>query len=191
MATKEVPSVSAICDLPTYNITDRTDYPPIIHPEDERERDESAAPEPTFIYIGEYASKVAYFNPLRQSIMLGDVYGDEFTEDAYLAAPQAESLEDHIRALIETAQEEDVEFSLSRQALGLLSGELLADGEWLPEQQAKVYLLRTVFGIERQRTATVMGIAPSTVDSHLRAATSKVEAAKQLTDALHDIQELL
>lgn len=184
-----MPSVSTIRDLPTYNITGHTDYPPIIRPEDARKREESEVPEPTFIYIGEYASKAAYFNPLRQSIMLGDVYGDEFTEDAYLEAPQAESLEDHIRILIETAREEDVEFSLSRQALGLLYGEMLGDGEWLPEQQAKVYLLRAVFDIERQRTATVMGIAPSTVDSHLRAATRKVEAANQLTDALHDIED--
>jgi len=191
VAIKEVPSVSAIRDLPAYTVTDRTDYPPIIHPRDDREIDETEEPEPTFIYIGEYAGKAAYFNPLRQSIMLGEVYGDEFTEDAYLEAPQAESLEDHIRNLIETAQEEDVEFSLSRQALGLLYGDLLAEGEWLPEKQAKVYLLRTVFGIDRQRTAAVMGISPSTVDSHLRAVTPKVEAAKNLTGALHDVEDLV
>lgn len=186
-----MPRVAAIRDLPAYNVTDRTDYPPIIHPGDDREIDESEEPEPTFIYIGEYAGKTAYFNPLRQSIMLGEVYGDEFTEEAYLEAPQAESLEDHIRNLIETAQEEDVEFSLSRQALGLLYGDMLAEGEWLPEKQAKVYLLRTVFGIDRQRTAAVMGISPSTVDSHLRAATPKVEAAKNLTGALHDLEEMV
>jgi len=183
--------VSAIRDLPAYNVTDRTDHPPIIDPGDDREIDDSEEPAPTFIYIGEYAGKPAYFNPLRQSIMLGDVYGDEFTEDAYLEAPQAESLEDHIRTLIETAQEEDVNFSLSRQALGLIYGDILAEGKWLPEQQAKVYLLRRVCGIDRQRTATVMGISPSTVDSHLRAVTPKVEAAKNLTGALHDLKDLV
>ncbi len=184
-------SVSAIQDLPAYNVTDRTDSLPIIHPRDDREIDESEEPEPTFIYIGEYAGKIAYFNPLRQSIMLGDVHGDEFTEDAYLEAPHAESLEDHIRNFIDTAQKKDVEFSLSRQALGLLYGDMLAEREWLPEKQAKVYLLRTVFGIGRQRTAAVMGVSPSTVDSHLRAVTPKIEAARNLTGALHDLEEMV
>ncbi|SEO40109.1 Sigma-70, region 4 [Halorientalis persicus] len=183
--------MSAIQDLPTYDITDRNDYPPIIHPRDGRDLADSEEPEPTFIYIGEYAGKAAYFNPLRQSIMLGEVHGAAFTEDAYLEAPKAESLEDHIRNLIDTAQEENVEFALSKQALGLLYGDLLARGEWLPEKQAKVYLLRRVFDIERQRTATVLGISPSTVDSHLRSVTPKVEAARNLTEALHDLEDLV
>jgi hypothetical protein len=182
-------SVSTTQDLGSYTVTGPTDFPPIIYPEDDREIDESEEPEPTFIYIGEYAGKPAYFNPLRQCIMLGEVYGDEFTEEAYLEAPEAESLEDHIRNLIETAQEEDVEFSLSRQALGLLYGDMLAEREWLPEKQAKVYLLRAVFGVDRQRTAAVMGISSSTVDSHLRAARPKVEAARNLTGALDDLED--
>ncbi|MCU4800299.1 sigma-70 region 4 domain-containing protein [Halobacteria archaeon HArc-gm2] len=182
--------MSTIQDLPSENITSEDTHPSIIRPEEEREIDESAEPEPTFIYVGEYAGKAAYFSPLRQSVVLGEVRRGEFTEDGYLPAPDAERLEDHLRNFITTARDEDVEFSLSKQAAALLYGDLLAESEWLPEKQAKVYLLRSVFGIDRQRTATVLGIAPSTVDSHLRAVTPKVNAAKDLTTALQDLRNL-
>lgn len=181
--------MSVIQDLPTHNATDRKDSPPIIRPVDDREVDDSEVPEPTFIYIGEYADREAYFNPLRQSIMLGEVHGDAFTEEAYLEAPEAESLEDHIQHFLSTAEEENVEFTLSKQALALLIGERISEKGWLPEKQAKVYLLRRVFGVERQRTAALLDIAPSTVDSHFREATSKVDAMMQFSELLEDLEE--
>jgi hypothetical protein len=161
--------------------------PPIIRPDDERDVDDDSEPAPRLIYIGEYAGKSAYYSPLRQSIMLGTVHGDNFTEEAFLDAPNAESIDDHIEHFVETATTEDVEYTLSKQAAGLLLAKRVADAGAMPEGQARAYLLRDVFDVSRQDTATILGVKPSTVDTQRNAGKEKAELAALLTNVLKEI----
>jgi hypothetical protein len=158
--------------------------PPVIRPADEREIDDDSQPAPRLIYIGEYAGKSAYYNPLRQSIMLGEVHGDTFTEEAFLDAPNAESIDEHIEYLVATATKEDVEYTLSEQALGLLIAKRIGEAEAMPKGQAQAYVLRDIFHVPRQDTATILGVKPSTVDTQRTAGEEKAELAALLTEGL-------
>lgn len=172
---------------PPVNVTADHGKPPVIRPADERELDDDSQPAPRLIYIGEYAAKSAYYSPLRQSIMLGTVHGDTFTEEAFLDAPDAEDIDEHIEHLVATATEEDVEYSLSKQALGLLLAKRIAEAGAMPKGQASAYLLRDVFNVSRQDTATILGVEPSTVDTQRMAGKEKAELAALLTRGLDEI----
>lgn len=63
----------------------------------------------------------------------------------------------------------------------------LVDADLLAERQAEAFVLREVEGVGREEAAERMGIATSTLDKHLGAARSKVEAAKQTVDLLEDL----
>jgi len=173
--------------VPSVNVAADHGTPPIIYPSDERELDDDSQPAPRLIYIGEYAGKSAYYSPLRRSIMLGTVHGDSFTEEAFLDAPDAEDIDEHIEHLVTIATREDVEYALSQQALGLLVAKRIADADAMPKGQARAYLLREIFDVARQDTATILGVTPSTVDTQRRAGKEKAEHAALLTHGLDAI----
>ena len=185
MSTKSPPSDV----VPSVNVTVDHEKPPVIRPDDERDLNDDSHPAPHLIYIGEYAGKSAYYSPLRQSIMLGTVYGETFTEEAVLDAPAAESIDIHIEHLVAAARSEDVDYTLSQQALALLIAKRIADAGAMPKGQAKAYLLRDVFNISRQDTATILGLTPSTVDTQLAAGRKKADLAALLTHGLDEITD--
>lgn len=179
---------SSTFDLPPpANVATDHGNPPIIRTTDERELDDDSQPGPRLIYIGEYAEKSAYYSPLRQSIMLGTVHGDTFTEEAFLEAPDAENIDDHIEHLVATATEEDVEYALSKQALGLLIAKRIAETGAMPKGQARAYLLRDIFNVPRQDIAVILGVKPSTVDTQRSAGKQKAKLAALLTRELDEI----
>lgn len=185
MSTKSPPSDV----VPSVNVTVDHGKPPVIRPDDERDVNDDSQPAPRLIYIGEYAGKSAYYSPLRQSIMLGTVHGDTFTEEAVLDAPAAESIDTHIEHLVATARSEDVNYTLSQQALALLIAKRIADAGAMPKGQASAYLLRDVFNISRQDTAAILGVAPSTVDTQRTAGKEKADLAALLTRGLDEITD--
>jgi predicted DNA-binding protein (UPF0251 family) len=63
----------------------------------------------------------------------------------------------------------------------------LAAAGLLTEQQARVYLLRDVEGLERRGAAEWLGVTPSAVDQHLAAAREKIEAARTTVDVAAEI----
>jgi hypothetical protein len=179
---------SSTFDLPSpVNVTTDHGNPPLIRPDDERELDDDSQPGPHLIYIGEYAGKSAYYSPLRKAIMLGTVHGDTFTEEAFLDAPDAENIDDHIEHLVATATDAEVEYSLSKQALGLLVAKRIAEAGAMPKGQARAYLLRDIFDVSRQDTATILGVKPSTVDTQRMAGKEKAERAALLTHGLDEL----
>lgn len=173
--------------VPPVPVTENHGNPPVIRPADERELDDDSEPAPRLIYIGEYAGKSAYYSPLRRSIMLGTVHGGSFTEEAVLDAPGAKDIDEHIEHLVATATDEGVEYTLSKQALGLLVAKRIADANAMPKGQARAYLLRDIFDVSRQDTATILGVAPSTVDTQRTAGKEKTERAALLTRGLDAI----
>jgi len=175
--------------VPSVNVTVYHGKPPVIRPDDERDVNDDSQPAPRLIYIGEYAGKSAYYSPLRQSIMLGTVHGDTFTEEAVPDAPAAESIDAHIEHLVATARSEDVNYTLSQQALALLIAKRIADAGAMPKGQASAYLLRDVFNISRQDTAAILGVAPSTVDTQRTAGKEKADLAALLTRGLDEITD--
>jgi hypothetical protein len=188
--------VSAINRLSSYGVTDSDAVPPLVSshgtaaPDEENDAAvDDEEPTPTLIHVGEYADRQAYYSPLRQSVVVGEVHGDEFTETGYLPADDPDGLVGHVRNFVDTAETEGVDFAVSTQALALLYGDALATEGVLSRRQATVYLLRSVFGVERRRTAALLGISPSTVDSHLRNASSTVDGVRALVDALDAIED--
>lgn len=173
--------------IPSVNATTDHRKPPIIRPNDERELDDDSEPAPRLIYIGEYAGKSAYYSPLRQSIMLGTVHGDSFTEEAFLDMPDAGSIDEHIEHLVATATTENIEYTLSPQALGLLIAKRIADAGAMPKGQARAFILRDIFDVSRQDAATILGVQPSTVDTQQAAGKEKAELAALLTRGLNEI----
>lgn len=185
--------MSTVRELPPDKLTDWRETPAVIQPsgdatDESDSQDEEQKPEPAFIYVGEYADKEAYYSPLRDAVVLGKVHGSEFTEEAFLDAPAATGLEEHIINFVETADEEEVEFRLAVQAYALALGERLGQEGLLPTEQAKAYLLRDVFGIERRRAAQLLGVAPSTVDTNRREAGQKITIAQELGEQLDHLQ---
>lgn len=185
MSTKSPPSDV----VPSVNVMVDHGKPPVIRPDDERDVNDDSQPAPRLIYIGEYAGKSAYYSPLRQSIMLGTVHGETFTEEAVLDAPAAESIDDHIEHLVATAKSEDIDYTLSQQALGLLIAKRIADAGAMPKGQASAYLLRDIFSISRQDTAAILGVTPSTVDTQRTAGRKKTDLAALLTRGLDEITD--
>nr|WP_305882750.1 sigma-70 region 4 domain-containing protein [Haloplanus ruber] len=57
----------------------------------------------------------------------------------------------------------------------------------MPKGQARAYLLRDIFDVSRQDTATILGVAPSTVDTQRTAGKEKTERAALLTRGLDAI----
>jgi DNA-directed RNA polymerase specialized sigma24 family protein len=121
--------------------------------------------------------------------MLGTVHGDTFTEEAVLDTPAAESIGDHIEHFVTTARSEDIDYTLSQQALALLIAKRIADAGAMPKGQASAYLLRDVFSISRQDTATILGVTPSTVDTQRTAGREKADLAALLTRGLDEIKD--
>lgn len=181
--------MSAIQNLPPDTIT-ATDSEIGVIERKNQDLDDDAEPDPTLVYIGEYSGKTAYYDPIDDDIMLGEMYGDEFTEQAYLDAPDTTGLVAHIVEFVTAATEEEVEFSLSEQAFAVAYAELIGQRELLPAGQAKAYLLRDVFDVSRQQTAQLLEIAPSTVDTQLRKARGKIEKARELDDELTNLSGL-
>jgi len=173
--------------VPPANVSSNHGKPPIIRPDDERELDDDSQPAPRLIYIGEYAGKSAYYSPLRRSIMIGAIHGDEFTEEEFLEAPDAENIGEHIEHLVATATSESVEYTLSEQALGLLIAKRIADAGAMPKGQAEAYILRDLFDVPRQDTAEILGVKPSTVDTQRAAGKEKAELAALLNQGLDNI----
>lgn len=185
MSTKSPPSDV----VPSVNITVNHGKPPVIRPDDERDASDNSQPAPRLIYIGEYAGKSAYYSPLRQSIMLGTVHGETFTEEAVLDAPTADSIGAHIEHLVATARSENIDYTLSQQALALLIAKRIAEAGAMPKGQASAYLLRDVFNVSRQDTAAILGVTPSTVDTQRMAGKKKADLAALLTRGLDEITD--
>jgi hypothetical protein len=163
-------------------------HPSIIYPDDDQELEDTEEAPHRLIYIGEYAGLSAYYNPLRQAIMLGEEHGGSFTEEGFLEAPSASSIVEHIQHLMDTAEENDVEYTLSKQAFGLWLAEQLATHGIMPAGQAKAYLLRDLFGVSRQDTAVILGVAPSTVDTQRNEGRQKAANAQLLSETLGLLQ---
>lgn len=60
-------------------------------------------------------------------------------------------------------------------------------GDLLTERQALAYLLRERMDVDRQVAADVMDTSPSNVDNLQRRATEKVDAAREVLDAIDTI----
>lgn len=54
----------------------------------------------------------------------------------------------------------------------------------ITKRQAHVYIARDVVGLDRQKTMSLLGIQPSTVDSLLYKARDKVKGAENLVEYL-------
>lgn len=65
----------------------------------------------------------------------------------------------------------------------------LVDAGLLKNRQAEAFLLRELEGRSRHEAAESMGITPSTVDDHYRAAQAKIEAARETLALLPDEAE--
>jgi DNA-directed RNA polymerase specialized sigma24 family protein len=63
----------------------------------------------------------------------------------------------------------------------------LAAAGLLTEQQARVYILRYVEGLERRGTAEWLDVTPSAVDQHASAAREKLQAARTTVRVLDDL----
>lgn len=64
----------------------------------------------------------------------------------------------------------------------LLQAAHLGDQTELTQRQATAFILRDIAGISRDRAAEQMSIEKSTLDTHLSAARSKIESARNLVD---------
>lgn len=65
----------------------------------------------------------------------------------------------------------------------------LVEAGLLKDRQAEAFVLRDVEGHSREEAADLMGLDPSTVDTHLHRARSRVEAARE-TIALLEAEEV-
>jgi DNA-directed RNA polymerase specialized sigma24 family protein len=63
----------------------------------------------------------------------------------------------------------------------------LAAAGLLTEQQARVYILRYIEGLERRGTAEWLDVTPSAIDQHATAACEKIEAARTTVDVIDQL----
>jgi hypothetical protein len=119
----------------------------------------------------------AYYHHSHGELLVGEYDNGELVPRHSLAT------DSRIMALNAAAFTElniDVELSSIGEALKGAAN-LMKAGD-IGAQQAHVYTLRDVQEFSRGEAATVLNVEPSTVDSHLYAARSKIEAAHGLSN---------
>jgi len=60
------------------------------------------------IYVGKYDGKSAYYSFLRKSIMIGEVHGNQFTEHAFIKAPNSNTISENIKAFNKLKQKHNL-----------------------------------------------------------------------------------
>lgn len=125
--------------------------------------------------IGEPRSLAAYYIHWRGHIMLG-VYEDGEFAPASTFEHESRVIADQVQALTTF----DAEIQLSTIGRTLLKAWHIADLSSLAQKEAHVYALRELGGFNRQLTADILNVSPSTVDSHLQVAKRKRREAQNL-----------
>jgi hypothetical protein len=123
----------------------------------------------------EFSSLVAYFIHSRGDILLGRYENREFVPGYTI---ECESR--LISACVREFSRADVKIELSSVGKALLQAWHFGDLTPLSHKQALVYALREKAGFGRDETAAILGISPSTVDTHLQRAKEKLTAAENL-----------
>lgn len=123
----------------------------------------------------EFSGLAAYYIHGRGSILLGRYENREFMPE-YTIECESRLMSACVRAFT-TA---DAETELSSVGNGLLQAWHFGDLTPLSHKQAHVYVLREKAGFNRDETAAILNISPSTVDTHLQRATEKLTAAENL-----------
>lgn len=135
----------------------------------------------------EFAGCAAYYIHGRGSVLLGSYEKHEF-RPSYTIECESRLLSACARAFSSL----DLETDLSSIGKALVQAWHFADLTPLSHKQAHVYALREIGEFSREETATILNIAPSTVDTHLQRAQEKRDAAENFVRLLHtDSVELL
>lgn len=128
------------------------------------------------VETGEPHGKLAaYYVHWRGHIMLGEYKDGELTPVSTFEH-ESQIMADQVRAL--TAL--DVEVALSTIGRELLKAWHVANLTSLGTKESHVYTLRGLGGFSRQRTADILNVSPSTVDSHFQVAKRKQQEARNL-----------
>jgi len=123
----------------------------------------------------EFSGLVAYYIHGRGSILLGRYENREFVPE-YTIDCESRLMSASVREFSRA----DVETELSSVGKALLQAWHFGDLTPLSHKQAHVYALREKAGFRRDETAAILGISPSTVDTHLQRAKEKLAAAENL-----------
>lgn len=138
-------------------------------------------PEQEGVLVGRVESEeldsalAAYYVHWRGHIVLGVYEEGEFLPTTTVEE-ESQVMADQVRTLVNL----DVEPELSEIGKNLLKAWHIADLTTLGTKESHVYALREVGGFDRQLTADILNISPSTVDSHLQAAKRKRREAQNL-----------
>ena len=123
----------------------------------------------------EFSGLAAYYIHGRGSILLGRYEDREFIPE-YSVESESRLMSARVREFSRA----DVETELSSVGNALLQAWHFGDLTPLSHKQAHVYALREKAGFGRDETAAILGISPSTVDTHLQRAKEKLTAAENL-----------
>lgn len=138
-------------------------------------------PEQEGVLVGRVESEeldgalAAYYVHWRGHIVLGVYEGGEFRPTTTVEE-ESQVMANQVRTLANL----DIESELSEIGKNLLKAWHIADLTTLGTKESHVYALREVGGFDRQLTADILNISPSTVDSHLQAAKRKRREAQNL-----------
>lgn len=123
----------------------------------------------------EFSGLAAYYIHGRGDIMIGSYEDQEFMPE-YTVECESRLMSACVREF-STA---DIETELSSVGKALLQAWHFGDLTPLSHKQAHVYALREKAGFSRDKTAAILNISPSTVDTHLQRAKEKLTAAENL-----------
>ena len=134
----------------------------------------------------EFGGLAAYYIHGRGTILIGQSENREFIPEYTI---ECESR--LMSACVREVSRADIEVELSSVGNALLQAWHFGDLTPLSHKQAHVYALRKKAGFDRDETAAILNISPSTVDTHLQRAQEKVAAAEYLVHfARMDSEEL-
>lgn len=123
----------------------------------------------------ESSSSVAYYIHGRGEILLGRYENCEFMPESAVACESR-----LMSACVRAFSTADVTVELSSVGKALLQAWHFGEHTPLSHKQAHVYALREKGGFNRDGTAAILNISPSTVDTHLQRANEKLTAAENL-----------
>ena len=63
---------------------------------------------PKLIYVGEYNGKSAFYSHLRNSIMIGEIHKNSFTEKSFIPAPECNTISEHIKKFNELKEKHNL-----------------------------------------------------------------------------------
>ncbi|MEZ3142360.1 sigma factor-like helix-turn-helix DNA-binding protein [Halobaculum sp. MBLA0143] len=127
----------------------------------------------------------AYYTTASRDVVIGS-----YDEQRAMVVPEtAVDCDSHVIAHNARAFDQlSLEHELSPLGTALRDAWELSQTDVLGVKQAHVYALRDVHEFSRGETATVLGVEPSTVDSHLYAARDSVEDAEQFVETRRRIK---